>query len=144
MLMAVETPAMLPTPTVDASAVDSAWNDVTVPSPPILGPKPNAVRIANGSFRNWMNPVASVNTTPAPMSRTIIGGPQTRAFSLPCHSRKVSIGKAIECLVGTSDGKRNVASRRKTRWKASIKAAATEPRRGAQAGAAAAHAVAQG
>ena len=30
--IAVATPAMFPTPTVDPSAVASAWNDVTVPS----------------------------------------------------------------------------------------------------------------
>ena len=34
MEMAVATPAMLPTPTVEARAVATAWNGVTLPVPP--------------------------------------------------------------------------------------------------------------
>ena len=36
--IAVATPPMLPLPTVEASAVDSAWNEVIVPSPLSLLP----------------------------------------------------------------------------------------------------------
>jgi hypothetical protein len=82
-LIAVDTPAMLPTPTVEASAVAKAWNGVTEPSVgAVLSNFPNTVRNAKASFVICMPPVAIVSTTPAPISRIIIGGPQTRALSV--------------------------------------------------------------
>ena len=53
-VMAVETPAMLPTPTVEASAVATAWNGVTVPAACVfVKTLPSTSRSVFPSQRNW-------------------------------------------------------------------------------------------
>jgi hypothetical protein len=64
--MAVATPAMLPTPTVEASAVATAWNGETLPCrPSALGTKslPSTSRKAKPSLRNCTAPVRIVSST---------------------------------------------------------------------------------
>ena len=55
MQRAVEIPAILPVPTVAASAVQTAWNGVIAPSEASLlrNILPSVVRIAYGNFRIW-------------------------------------------------------------------------------------------
>jgi hypothetical protein len=69
---------MLPTPTVDASAVATAWNGLTLPTPPprwvIL---PSTSRRAKPSLRTCTNPVSTVSSRPVPIRSAIIGQPQT-------------------------------------------------------------------
>jgi hypothetical protein len=89
--MAVATPAMFPTPTVDASAAATAWNGVTLPAPAVRSrsfpsTSPSAVPIC----RNWTPPVTKSSKTPVPMSSTIIGGPHTIPFSQSLAFVKVS------------------------------------------------------
>jgi hypothetical protein len=60
-VIAVETPAMLPTPTVEASAVATAWNGVTVPSARVFEKTcPSTSRSALTSQRNCTPRVSSV------------------------------------------------------------------------------------
>ena len=73
---------MFPTPTVDASAVATAWNGVTLPTPALRtrslpSTSPSAVPMC----RNWTPPVTKSSRTPVPMSSMSIGGPQTMPFS---------------------------------------------------------------
>ena len=80
--IAVATPAMLPTPTVEASAVATAWNGVTLPSPsPGLRSFPSTSPSAVPSRRNCTPPVTSVSRTPVPTRSTSMGGPQTSPLS---------------------------------------------------------------
>ena len=81
--MAVATPAMLPTPTVEARAVATAWNGETLPGSLDFGWRslPSTSRRANGRYRNWTAPVSTVSSAPVPSRRTIIGQPQTYPFN---------------------------------------------------------------
>ena len=58
-LIAVATPPMLPFPTVDASAVESAWKGVIVfdPAASFLNAPFITMRSASGNRRIWKNPV---------------------------------------------------------------------------------------
>src|SRR3990172_9089743 len=79
---AVATPAMLPTPTVDARAVATAWNGVTLPSPPpCLVSFPRTSRSAVHRCRNCTARVRTVRTNPVPITTRSRGAPQTRLFS---------------------------------------------------------------
>ena len=62
---------MLPLPTVEASAVDSAWNGVIVPSAErsFLKAPFRTMRRATGNRRIWMTPVRNVMSPPT-MSST--------------------------------------------------------------------------
>ena len=80
--IAVATPPMLPLPTVEASAVESAWNGVMVPSPCSVR-LPNAPamtkRTASGNRRTCTSPVASVTRPPTRTSTSgIANGCQTK------------------------------------------------------------------
>ena len=76
--IAVATPAMLPTPTVEARAVETAWKGLTLPSPPPRWVSlPRTSRRANPSRRNCTAPVRIVRSSPVPIRSAIIGVPQT-------------------------------------------------------------------
>ena len=82
MEMAVATPAMLPTPTVDASAVATAWNGLTLPAPPpCLVSLPSTSVMAKPSRRTCTTPVRTVSSSPVPIRSRIIGQPQTYPFT---------------------------------------------------------------
>ena len=101
--MAVATPAMLPVPTVEASAVDTAWNGLTLPAAPGRVDRPSTSRNAAPSRRNWTPPVRTVRAMPVPMSRTIIGGPQTYPLSQPFQRSMAStMGERIRVSVEVS------------------------------------------
>ena len=72
-------PAMLPVPTVPASAVETAWKGVISPSSAFCLVKilPRVFFIAWPKRRNCMPPMRMVIRMPVPISRTIITGPQT-------------------------------------------------------------------
>ena len=92
MTIAVATPAMLPTPTVEASAVATAWNGVTLPVPsPRENILPSTSWSANPRRRNCTKPVRIVSSRPVPMSSTIIGQPQTRPFRVRSKVSNASI-----------------------------------------------------
>ena len=78
MEMAVATPAMLPTPTVDASAVATAWNgpDAALAAPALVILPSTSVN-ANPRRRNCTTPVRSVSSRPVPIRSRIMGQPQT-------------------------------------------------------------------
>src|SRR5688500_2085724 len=90
-VIAVATPAMFPTPTVDASAVATAWNGVTLPAPAVRSRSlPSTSPSAVPMCRNCTPPVTNSSRTPVPMSSTSIGGPHTIPFSQLLAFVKVS------------------------------------------------------
>ena len=92
MEMAVATPAMLPTPTVDASAVATAWNGLTLPvPPPCLVSLPSTSVRAKPSRRTCTTPVRTVNSRPVPIRSRIIGQPQTYPFTTAFTRWMISI-----------------------------------------------------
>ena len=85
MRMAVATPPMLPLPTVEASAVDSAWNGVIVPSAAVVRSTmpDSAKRTAAGNRRICTRPVAAVSSPPTMTSTSgMPNGCQTRPSSV--------------------------------------------------------------
>ena len=81
MRIAVATPPMLPLPTVEASAVESAWNGVIAPPPAVLRlmMPDRAKRTAAGNLRIWTSPVAAVSNPPTMTSTSgMPNGCQTR------------------------------------------------------------------
>ena len=87
--IAADTPAILPVPTVAASAVHKLWNWEIERSP--FSVCAVTVRSENSApivFRNqclicvsWKKPVRNVIMTPVPISSTSIGTPQTKPFT---------------------------------------------------------------
>ena len=80
--MAVATPPMFPLPTVEASAVESAWNDVMAPSlasdPGFATALPSVRRTASGKRRTWTKPVLIVMRRPTSTS--------TSGMANGCHT----------------------------------------------------------
>ena len=93
--MAIETPAMLPTPTVEDRDVASAWNGETVPSPPTLPWRPKTCRAAKTNRRNCTPRVAKVRKIPEPISTAIIGGPHTIELTLLLSSRSQFMSRDV-------------------------------------------------
>src|SRR5688500_7228316 len=80
--IAVATPAMFPTPTVDASAVATAPNGETFPSPVagfVIFPRTSFRAVP--MCRNCTAPVRIVRRRPVPINRMSIGGPHTSPLS---------------------------------------------------------------
>jgi len=76
--IAVATPAMLPTPTVAASAVDSAWKCETSPCSSLASARrKKANRRAGASLVNWTPPSRAVSQMPVPSNSGMrTNGPQ--------------------------------------------------------------------
>ena len=76
------TPPMLPLPTVEASAVESAWNDVMAPAaapgPGFAAALPSVRRTASGNRRTWTKPVRIVIRMPVSTS--------TSGMANGCHT----------------------------------------------------------
>ncbi len=83
MAIAPATPAMLPVPTVAASAVHTAWKGVMAPleASPRLKMRPMVSRMDVPNLRIWMQRVRSVRYRPTPMIRIMAGTPQTKLFT---------------------------------------------------------------
>ena len=83
MAIAPATPAMLPVPTVPASAVQTAWNGVIAPSEAsfLRNIRPMVVLIAYGNLRICKKPVLTLSSSPTPMMHTIAGMPHTKLLT---------------------------------------------------------------
>lgn len=86
MKMAPVTPAMLPVPTVPASAVLTAWKgDRFSPwsAPEGRNRVPTVLRRICPNRRTWMHRVRTVSQAPVPTRSSSITGPQAKSFSTP-------------------------------------------------------------
>ena len=81
---AVATPAMLPVPTVAASAVAIAAKDEMLPSSELFSLSlPKTSLIMRPKYLTWGKPRTKVNQTPVPTKRVSIHGPQTIPLITP-------------------------------------------------------------
>ena len=83
MAIAPATPAILPVPTVPASAVQTAWNGVIAPSAAsfLWNMRPMVVLSAKGNLRICKKPVRTLSSSPTPIMQTIAGTPQTKSLT---------------------------------------------------------------
>ena len=104
MRIAVATPPIFPLPTVEARAVDRAWNEVMEPSPaPDPGfarALPNVRRTASGKCRTWTKPVRIVIRRPTSTS--------TSGMANGCHTRpsRASTWSVRVCTSRSNQGRR--------------------------------------
>ena len=78
------TPAMLPVPTVPASAAQRACRGVTAPSarlPRDLNRPPRVQRSTSGSRRSWTKPQRRLSMSPTPPKSRAMGRPQSVAMN---------------------------------------------------------------
>ena len=83
MAMAPATPAMLPVPTVAASAVHTAWKGVMAPSCAVFfwNMRPSVDRMARGNLRICKNRVRRLRYSPTPRMHTMAGTPHTKSLT---------------------------------------------------------------
>lgn len=90
---AIATPAMLPSPTVPDSAVDSAWKCVSAPLPwRVSMPRPATSATPCVSERYCEKPLQSVNSTPVPSSVASTGTDSITALMRSSSAKKSGIG----------------------------------------------------
>ena len=93
MAMAPATPAMLPVPTVPASAVHTAWKGVMAPSEAsfLRNMRPMVVLMVYGNLRICKKPVRTLSSKPTPMMHTMAGTPQIKLLTAVLTAVIVSI-----------------------------------------------------
>lgn len=104
MAIAPATPAILPVPTVPASAVQTAWNGVIAPSAAsfLWNMRPMVVLSAKGNLRICRKPVRTLSSSPTPIMQTIAGTPQTKSLTTLLMAAIVSKNMGESILSGVS------------------------------------------
>ena len=105
MAIAPATPAILPVPTVPASAVQTAWNGVIAPSAAsfLWNMRPMVVLSAKGNLRICRKPVRTLSSSPTPIMQTIAGTPQTKSLTTLLMAAIVSKNMGESILSGTEN-----------------------------------------
>ena len=104
MAIAPATPAILPVPTVPASAVQTAWNGVIAPSAAsfLWNMRPMVVLSAKGNLRICKKPVRTLSSSPTPIMQAIAGTPQTKSLTTLLMAAIVSKNMGESILSGVS------------------------------------------
>ena len=105
MAIAPATPAILPVPTVPASAVQTAWNGVIAPSAAsfLWNMRPMVVLSAKGNLRICKKPVRTLSSSPTPIMQTIAGTPQTKSLTTLLMAAIVSKNMGESILSGAEN-----------------------------------------